>query len=201
MTRDAFHRLDAWHRCQTGLTRACCSLTPARPTPVRPRRSCSAVTRERPTRATRRSCRSPCGRRERRTGRCPSPTSATDPQHEHPRNRWTPRLLRLSAPSARVKDPVDASPPASVALLTLAAPQGTRSAGFRTGAAPWPACSAARVARSETSDAPCHRPGRPAQGETSRTAKGRFRRALVKERSLRHPERLPSPGLPHRQLA
>lgn len=77
--------------------------TPARPTPVRPRRSCSAVTRERPTRATRRSLRSPCGRRERRTGRCPSPTSATDPQHEHPLNRWTPRLLRLAAPSARVE--------------------------------------------------------------------------------------------------
>lgn len=79
------------------------SLTPDRPTPVRPRRSCSAVTRERPTRATRRSLRCPCGRRERRTGRCPSPTSATDPPHEHPRNRWTPRLLRLAAPSARVE--------------------------------------------------------------------------------------------------
>jgi len=58
---------------------------------------------KRPTRATRRRRHRPRGRCRQYSGRCLSPTSATDPQHEHPRNRWTPRLLRLAAPSARVE--------------------------------------------------------------------------------------------------
>jgi len=44
VAQDAFHRIDARHRCRTGLARARCSLLLARPTPVHPRRSAPAVT-------------------------------------------------------------------------------------------------------------------------------------------------------------
>jgi hypothetical protein len=102
VAQSAFHRMDARHRCRTGLACICVRSCSRARHPSCPGRACSAVTQERPTRAIRR-----CYRRLATTlappKRCLSPTSATDPQHEHSTNRWTPCLLRLAASSARVE--------------------------------------------------------------------------------------------------
>jgi hypothetical protein len=52
-------------------------------------------------------------------GRCLSPTSATDLQHEHPQNRLTPLLQNAFRHlSAKVEGSVDAVLPASAVLST-----------------------------------------------------------------------------------
>lgn len=103
VARDAFHRLDTRHRCQAGLARVGWFASARSPDTLSPEALLPCRHAKRPTRATRRRRHRPRGRCRQYSERCLSPTSATDPQHEHPRNRWTPRLLRLAAPSARVE--------------------------------------------------------------------------------------------------
>jgi hypothetical protein len=102
VAQGAFHRMDARHRCRTGLARICVRTCLLARHPCCPGRACSAVTQERPTRAIRRGLRH-LAMTLAPSKRCLSPTSATDPRHEHPENRSTPCLLRLAALSARVE--------------------------------------------------------------------------------------------------
>lgn len=180
VAQDAFRRLDARHRCRTGLARARCSLPLARPTPVHPRRSTPAVTqRGRPVLPVEGRCRPAMGR-------CLSPTSATDPQHVHPRTRWTPCLVDASRRLLGAGgDPVDAVPPASAAHRR---PPSGGERRFRAGAAPRPASSPDHRALHATSAAPCHPEGLPLRAALP--AKDRLRLTLVKGRCLSDPERL-----------
>lgn len=155
VAQDAFHRIDARHRCRTGLARARCSLLLARPTPVHPRRSAPAVTqRGRPVLPVADRRRS---RWEDVSHRLLQPILST-------RTRGPAGLPALSAPrgasSARVEIRLTPSlqlPPRIDALL----PEGERR--IRTGAAPRPASSPDHRALHATSAAPCHPDPRPCE--------------------------------------
>ena len=99
-------------------------------------------------------------------GRCLLPTSATDPQHEHPQNRSTPSQQPPCGALCAGESPVDASLPASAVLQTLSLNQGEER---RT--VPALPCgglfSRSQRSMSSTSDAPCHQPIRPARGGPS----------------------------------
>jgi len=197
VARGAFRRIDAWHRCQAGLTRACWFAHARVPNT----RSPEALLLRRHAGAA-----DPCY-----PARPPEPLRAPRAAHRKMSltdfcNRSTPRAPTepLDSPPAAPRGALGAGGDPVDAVLQLRSrarrsPDGSSRRGapdFRTGAAPWPACSAALDARSSTSDAPCRGPDHPARGGTSRTAKDRFRRALVKEHDLRSPERLPPPVAP-----
>lgn len=130
----AFHRLDARHRCRAGLARDRCSATArsprtllARHAPAPPSRGAAV-----PCYPTRSSSPSRAPRTTR--GRCLSPTSATDLQHEHPRIRWIPALF-CETPrgiSSAGERSFDAALPASAEPAT---PFLRRGAPYRNGAA------------------------------------------------------------------
>jgi hypothetical protein len=202
VARGAFHRIDAWHRCQAGLACACWFAHARSPNT----RSPEALLLRRHAGAA-----DPCY-----PARPPEPLRAPRAAHRKMSltdfcNRSTTRAPTepLDSPPAAPRDAFGAGGDTVDAVLQLRSPSRRSPDGwsrrgapaFRTGAAPWPACSAALDARSSTSDAPCHGPDHPAQGGTSRTAKACFRRDLVKGHDLRNPERLPSPVLARRPLA
>jgi hypothetical protein len=128
-------------------------------------------------------------------GRCLSPTSATDPQHEHPQNRSTPSQRPPCGALCAGESPVDASLPASVVLQTLSLRFKKRSA------VPYRRCPAA--AFSAAHNAQRARPltlpvtSRSAPREAGRTSgQERFRRDPVKSHDFHAPERLPSTDAP-----
>jgi len=207
VAQDAFHQLDARHRCQAGLARVgwfrfrSLARHPfARGAPALPSRKaadpCYPAPPSPPSRALpailgKMSLTDFCNRSTTR-----APTEPLDSPPAAPRGA-------LGAGG----DPVDAVPPASAALPTFSFRQHAsmqarrRAPDFRTGAAPRPAFSTAPDARSSTSDAPCHGPDHPAPGGASRTAKGHRLSNLVKGRCTDDPERLLSPVSPRRLLA
>jgi hypothetical protein len=126
-------------------------------------------------------------------GRCLSPTSATDPQHEHPQNRLTPTHKPPCGALCAGKSPVDARLPAFVVLPTLSSMR--RGAPHRTGAALRRPFRRSQRSWSSTSDAPCHQPIRPARAGR-RSGQERFHRVSVKRHGFHAPERLPSTDAP-----
>jgi hypothetical protein len=93
-------------------------------------------------------------------GRCISPTSATDHQHEHPQNRWIPSLQTPCDALCSGGSTVDAVLPASVVLSTLSSKGEERLTVRRCTAGGFVQPQAAL--ESSTSDTPCRQPIRPA---------------------------------------
>jgi hypothetical protein len=127
-------------------------------------------------------------------GRCLLPTSATDPQHEHPQNRSTPSQRPPCGTLRAGKRPVDAGLPASVVLSALSL-NSRRGAPLRIGASLRRPFQLLATLVSSTSDAPCHHRSAPRKaGQTS--SQGRFPRGSVKRHGVHAPERLPSTDAP-----
>jgi hypothetical protein len=82
-------------------------------------------------------------------GRCLNPTSATDPQHEHPQNRSIPSPRSPCGDLRAGESPVDAGLPASAVLLTLSSSGGEerRTPCRRCPAAAFSAARSAHEAR------------------------------------------------------
>jgi hypothetical protein len=127
-------------------------------------------------------------------GRCLLPTSATDPQHEHPQNRSTPSQQPPCGALCAGESPVDASLPASAVPQTLSLNQGEERRTVRR--CPAAAFSAARNAQRArpltlpvTSRSVPREAGRPSGQE-------RFHRDPVKGHAFHAPERLPSTDAP-----
>jgi hypothetical protein len=127
-----------------------------------------------------------------------SPTSATDLRHEHPQKPPDSRPWGAFQRFGTGRSTVDAVLPASGGLSDALVPLGEERSVVPNDASRSAACSAARRARSPTSDAPCHHPTPPPETVAS-NSQDRFPRALVKEPSFHDPERLPSPGAPSRR--
>jgi hypothetical protein len=105
-------------------------------------------------------------------GRCLSPTSATDHQHEHPQNRWIPSLQTPCGALCAGGSAVDAVLPASAVLSTLSSKGEERLTERRCAAGGFVQPPAAL--ESSTSDAPCRQPIRPARGGPSQPARNAF---------------------------
>lgn len=102
-------------------------------------------------------------------GRCISPTSATDHQHEHPQNRWIPLLQTPCDALCSGGSTVDDVLPASAVLSTLSSKGEERLTDWRCAACGFVQPPAAL--ESSTSDAPCRRPLRPARGGPAQPAR------------------------------